>query len=158
MPRSKPRPQPQKLLAAIESWEQSYFICENPGHRYPVSDEALTEIVARVEWVSPGLDSHHGEMIAITLCCAQSFDRDEEAVQRDTPSLMPMNLSKRQRSLMAYLPIAPYWSIARLIEQGRITHIEATFAPLRYGSGDLESLYFPGSGNRKWPPKDSPVP
>jgi hypothetical protein len=141
MPRKVPPPEPQSLIAAIVSFEPSYYISRQPGHRYPVSDEALIEIEARIERISAKLKAYLGTTIEITLACAQSFPRDEEIHPRDTPSLLNLNLSKRQCSTMVYLPVGAFWSLARLIELGRLTHIEAIFAPLRYGSGDLRGFY-----------------
>jgi hypothetical protein len=129
------------LIARIESFEQSYYISENREHRSPVSDEAMLNIAGRIEQISPALKAHLGEPIGITLACARSYSADEPTPEADKPFLLRMNLSKKQRSFMAYLPSDAFWSIPRMIDSGRITHVEADFEPLRHGSSDLKSVY-----------------
>jgi hypothetical protein len=136
--RKAPRPEPEKLIARIESFEQTYYIGQlGKG----AEDEALIDIVARIERVSPRHKQHLGELIDIRLACARSFNGDGPTAASDKPFLMFMNLSKNHRSLMAYLPSSPFWSIPQMIEAGRVTHIDVRFAPLHRGSGDLESVY-----------------
>ncbi|HEX8572881.1 MAG TPA: hypothetical protein VF759_09030 [Allosphingosinicella sp.] len=55
---------------------------------------------------------------------------------------MSVQLRKRGCSLAAYLPADAFWALPSMISSGAITHIEARFERLSYGSGDLQSLYF----------------
>lgn len=138
---------PLALIAAIDRHEPSYFISEQRGHRRPVSDEGLLEIVARIERISPALAKHKGEELAVTLACAQSFSDEGEGPSPDTPALFDLTLKPAQRSTMAYLPVAAFWHVARLIGTGAFSHIEVMFERLRYGRGAVTGLYFLGEGN-----------
>lgn len=129
------------LVARIESFEQTYFLCENRQHQAPVQDEAIIDIVAHIENISPKLDQHLGQQIDIRLACSRSFSDDEPPASSEDPFLVLMTLTKGQQSCMAYVPSAAFWSIPRMIDMGRVTHIEARFGSLRRGSGDLLSLY-----------------
>lgn len=140
--KAQPPPEPQTLVARIESFEQTYYISEYRQHAAPVQDEAIIEIVGRIERISPKLKQHLDQPIDISLACSRGFDLDDPTPPSDNPFLLPMRLSKRQRSCMAYVPAAAFWSIPNMIDTGRITHIEARFEPLHRGDGDLLSLYF----------------
>lgn len=138
MPRKKqPSPQPQMLVARIESFEQSYYLAVNRQPRVLVQDEAIINIAGYIERISPKLKQHLDQRIDISLACARSYSTNEPA---EGPFLLLMNLSNRQRSCMAYLPSAAFWSIPRMIDTNRITHIEARFEPLQHGSGNLISI------------------
>ena len=130
------------LIASITRHEQSYFISEHRGHRHPVSDEALVDIVARIERISPVLSDHQGQELAVTLACAQSFANEGEGARPDTLSLFDLTLKRTQRSTMAYLPVAAFWQVARLIETGAFRHLEVMFERPRYGRGAVTRLYF----------------
>ena len=101
----------------------------------------MIDIVALIERTSPRHKHHCGEPIDITLACAQTFKDDTQTPSGERPLLLSMNLRKNQRSLMAYLPSTAYWAIPQMIESGRITHIQAMFAPLMRGHGKLLSVY-----------------
>ena len=50
--RKPPRPDPEKLIARIESYEQTYYISQDRDHDVPISDEAMIDIVARIERIT----------------------------------------------------------------------------------------------------------
>ena len=129
------------LAARIESFGQSYFLSENRQHQAPVQDEAIIDIVALIERISPKLKQHLDQQIDIRLACSQSFSDDEPPVLVEDPFLVLMTLTKGQRSCMAYVPSTAFWSIPAMIDTGKVTHIEARFGPIRRGSGNLLSLY-----------------
>ena len=139
--RKPPRPDPEKLVARIESYEETYYISQDRDHDVPVGDEAMIDIVARIERISPRHKQHVGEPLDITLTCARSYSDDEPTMASDKPALLVMNLSKRYRGFMAYLPSAAFWAIPGMIETGKVTHIDVRFARLDRGSGDLLSVY-----------------
>lgn len=72
---------------------------------------------------------------------ARSFG-EEPSSSAGKPFLMSVQLRKRGCSLAAYLPADAFWALPSMISSGAITHIEARFERLSYGSGDLQSLYF----------------
>lgn len=129
--------QPEMLIARIEGYEQTYFIAQD--HR--TEDEARIDIVGRIERASLRHKVHIGERIDIAFACSQSFNEDEPTATSDKPFLLMMNLSKRSRSFMAYLPSSAYWAVPRMIDTGKVTHIHAMFEPTRHGSGSLKSVY-----------------
>ena len=142
MARKKQPPlEPQALVARIESFEQTYYISDYRQHAVPVQDEAIIDIVGQIERISPVLKLHHDQRIDISLVCSHGFSADDPTPRTDKPFLLPMRLSDRRRSCMAYVPTAAFWSIPNMIESGWITHIEARFEPLHRGDGDLLSLY-----------------
>jgi len=136
-----PRPEPEQLVARIESFEQTYYLSEDRTHREPVQDEAVIEIIAAIEWVTSRHKQHVGEKIEISLLCAQSFGAEEPHEVRSHPFLLMMNLRKNIRSCMAYLPANAFWSIPQMIEAGRVTHVHLMFEPLNRGSSTLLSVY-----------------
>lgn len=139
--KKQPPPEPQTLVARIESFEQTYYISDYRQHAVPVQDEAIIDIVGRIERISPKLKQHLDQRIDISLACSHGFSADDPTPRTDNPFLLPMRLSNRQRSCMAYVPAAAFWSIPSMIDTGKITHIEARFEPLHRGDGDLLSLY-----------------
>lgn len=141
MRKKAPPPSPEMLVARIESFEQTYYISEDQTCGARAEDEALIDIVARIERISPRHRQHCGQQIDITLACAQSFNEEGRTPTSDRPFLLFMNLKKNQRSFMAYLPSAAYWAISRMIDSGKVTHIHAMFAPLHRGHSELLSVY-----------------
>lgn len=142
MPRKKPpRPKPDMLIAKIEAVEQSYYISENAGHERPVGDEAILDIVGRIEQISPRLKQHLDRQIDISLVCERSFSRDERTPTTNNPFLMLVNLRKGGCSLMAYLPADAFWALPQMIATGA-THVDVRFEPPHHGSATLLSLYF----------------
>lgn len=134
-------PQPEMLVARIKSFEQTYYISGYRSRGARADDEALIDIVARIERVSPRHKQHCGEQIAISLACAHTYNEDGPMPTSDKPFLLMMNLRKNQRSFMAYLPSAAFWAIPRMIDTGRVTHVHAMFAPLHRGDSELLSVY-----------------
>lgn len=74
--------------------------------------------------------------------CARSFDGKELTLRVDKPLLLQLELRKNQRSLMVYLPGDAFWGLSRVIAAGLVTHVEASFSGLRYGTADLLSVHF----------------
>ena len=142
MPRKPARPEPVTLIAKIETVEQTYYISEYADHKPSVSDEAIIDIVGRIEQISPSQKQHGGREIEISLVRARSFERGEENSPSDRPFMLVVNLRKGGCSLMAYLPSDAFWALPPMIASGSITHIEARFEPPHRGSGNLLSLYF----------------
>lgn len=141
MRKKAPPPQPEMLVARIESFEQTYYISEYRSRGARADDEALIEIVARIEQISPRHKKHCGEQIGITLACAHTYNEEGSTPTSDKPFLLNMNLRKNIRSFMAYLPTAAFWAIPRMIDIGRVTHVHAMFAPLHRGNSELLSVY-----------------
>lgn len=141
MGKKAPPPPPEMLVARIESFEQTYYISEYRTGGKRVEDEALIDIVARIERTSPRHKQHCGEQIDISLACAQTYNEEGRTPASDRPFLLSMNLKKNNRSFMAYLPSEAFWAIPRMIETGRVTHIQAMFAPLHCGDSELLSVY-----------------
>lgn len=141
MRKKAPTPQPEMLVARIESFEQTYYISEYRTQGARADDEALIDIVARIEHVSPRHMQHCGEQIGITLACAHTYNEEGSTPTSDKPFLLNMNLRKNNRSFMAYLPSAAFWAIPRMIDAGSVTHIHAMFAPLHRGDSELLSVY-----------------
>ena len=106
-----------------------------------VDDEAILDIVGRIERLDRSRNQYLGHRIEISLLCARSFG-EELPASTGKPSLMSVQLRKKGCSLAAYLPADAFWALPSMISSGAITHIEARFDSLSYGSGDLRSLYF----------------
>lgn len=141
MPKKPPQPEPEMLIARIEGFEQTYYISEYREHTMPVQDEAFINITGRIERISPRHKQHLYREIEINLACSRGFEREGRTVTSDRPFLLPVRLRKEQCAFMAYLPADAFWAIPRMIETSRISHIEARFEPVRYGSGTLLSLH-----------------
>ena len=140
--RKTPPPEPELLVARIESFTQSYYIAQDRAQGLPTQDEALIDITAIIEDISKRHKKHLGQNIDIALACTRVFNGDGPISVGDHTFLLLMNLGKDYRGCMAYLPSDAFWAIPRMIETGRVTHIEARFAPTRYGNGELLSLHF----------------
>ena len=138
--KSRP-PEPEILVAAIESIGQTYYISEMRGEVRRVDDEAILDIVGRIERLDPSRSQYLDRRIDISLLCARSFG-EETPTFTGKPFLMSAQLRKRGCSLAAYLPADAFWALPSMISSGAITHLEARFDRLSYGSGDLRSLYF----------------
>lgn len=134
-------PEPEILVAAIESIWQTYYISEMRGEVRRVDDEAIIDIVGRIERLDPSRSQYLDHRIEISLLCARSFG-EEPSSSAGKPFLMSVQLRKRGCSLAAYVPADAFWALPSMISSGAITHIEARFERLSYGSGDLQSLYF----------------
>jgi len=143
MAKRKPRPpEPEILVAAIEGMESTYYISELRGEVRHVDDEAILDIVGRIERHDRRRSQYLGQRIEISLVCARSFGAEASTTPTGRPFLMSVQLRKGACSLMAYLPADAFWSLPAMISSGAVTHVEARFDKPRYGSGDLQSLYF----------------
>lgn len=143
MPKRKPPPEPSTLTAVIEGKAQSYYLSQEPGLGR-VDDEAIIDLVGRIEEISPAHKRHQGKQIEMSLVCSRSFSRDDPTPTTDKPFLLSVNLRGEQRSLMAYMPADAFWSVSSMIVAGEITHVEARFGPIHRGNADLLSLHWRG--------------
>src|SRR5690242_5515247 len=101
MPRKPPQPEPEMLVARIESFEQTYYLSQYREHAMPVQDEAFIEIKGRIERISPRHKQHLHREIEVSLACSRGFEREGRTVTSDNPFLLPVQLRKEQSSFMA---------------------------------------------------------
>jgi hypothetical protein len=135
MPNRRQRPPEfEKLIARIDRVDPSYYISR---HEDRISDEAILNIDATIERISPRHSPHVGCLLELSLVIERTFEKDTVAGR---PHLFSVNFSKKQRSILAYLPADAFWSLPRLVALGA-THIEARFSPIYRGSGNLESVH-----------------
>jgi hypothetical protein len=140
--RSAPRPVPESLTARIGTVAQSYFIAEEGDAGTRVTDEATISAVGVIERIDPRHQRFLGESLEMAFICGRSFERKGPTPTSDKPVLLPLQLGKKQRSLMVYLPSDAFWGLSLMIPAGLITHVEASFSALRYGTADLLSVHF----------------
>lgn len=135
MPRRTQRQtESEKLVARIDRVDPSYYISR---HEDRIGDEAILNIDATIERISSRHGQHVGSLLELSLVIERTFEKDTVAGR---PHLFSVNLNKKQRSILAYLPADAFWSLPRLIDLGA-THIEARFSPIYRGSGNLESIH-----------------
>lgn len=125
----------EKLIARIDRVDPSYDISRREDR---IGDEAIVNIGATIERISSRHSQHVGSLLEFSLVIERTFGKDTGAGR---PHLFSVNLSKKQRSILAYLPADAFWSLPQLIGLGA-THIEARFSPIYRGSGNLESVHF----------------
>jgi hypothetical protein len=143
MVRKKARaPQPETLIAMIEGVERTYFIAENAGDRARVDDEAILDVIGRIEDISQARRRYLGQRIEMSFICARSFGRNEATPTADKTFLLSVQLRKDRCSLMAYLPADAFWALPAMISSGAVTHIAARFDKPHYGTADLLSVHF----------------
>lgn len=131
----------EMLIARIESARRSYSISETQlsGASRCTDDEAILEIVGRIEQATHRYREHVGEVIEISLICTQRYR--EEGLSEGDPRLVSLTLRRGERTAMAYLPSAPFWSLPSMLES-EANYVQAHFERVRYGSGKLLSLTF----------------
>lgn len=129
------------LVARISGIQQAYFISQYRMRGEHVDDEAMIDVLGTIEFISPRLKQHLGAPIEMSFACARTYNSAGPTPTSDKPVLLTMNLRKNNRSFLAYLPSAPYWSIPNMIAIGSVTHVHAMFAPITRGSGELLSVY-----------------
>ena len=137
-----PAPPPDTLTARIETVAQTYFISAEGHTGRGVEDEAILSVVGAIECIGPNYQRFLAQPLEMAFICARSFDRREPTPTANKPLLLPLQLGKRQRSLMVYLPSDAFWGLSRMIPAGLVTHVEASFSGLRYGTADLLSVHF----------------
>ncbi|HEX8483710.1 MAG TPA: hypothetical protein VF650_17555 [Allosphingosinicella sp.] len=140
--RSASRPVPESLTARIGTVAQSYFVAAEGDAGTRIIDEAILNAVGVIESIDARHQRFLGESLEMAFICGRSFERKGPTPTSDKPVLLPLQLGKRQRSLMVYLPSDAFWGLSRLIPAGIITHVEASFCALRYGTADLLSVHF----------------
>jgi hypothetical protein len=143
--------QPEVLIAKIEGVQRAYSISENGGDLTRVDDEAVLDIVGRIEDISRPRRRYIGERIEMSFICSRSFARSEPTRPTDKTFLLSVELRKGRCSLMAYLPADAFWALPSMISSGGVTHIEARFDRPHYGTGDLLSVHF-ASASKMGPP------
>ena len=113
MPRKKKPlpPDPSSLTARIEQSSRNYYPAEYPSIR--VGDEAIIEVVGRIEEISRTLKRHRGERLEMAFACSRSFSRDDPTLLTDKPFLLMVTFKSNNRSLMAYLPADAFWAVSR---------------------------------------------
>ncbi|KAB7644408.1 hypothetical protein [Polymorphobacter fuscus] len=121
------------MTAIIETMEQTYYIADHQQGDMPIGDEAIIDIVCRIERISPRHNAHLGEQIEITLICARSFAGKEQTPVTDRPVLHGIALRKNHRSTLAYLPADAFWALPPMIRCGAVTHVELRFTALHRG-------------------------
>jgi hypothetical protein len=140
MPRKKSPPDPEYLVATIDKIERTYFVSQEHEHGF-LDDEAIVDVTGTIEDISARHARFLGQPIAMTFACARRFKKDADHAENE-PVLFPMNLRKTGCSFMAYLPADAFWTLPSMIDSEAVTCIEARFASVRYGSGELLSVYF----------------
>lgn len=141
MPRKKPAPEPGRLIAAIETVEQSYFIAQHREHDDAFDDEAILDVTGKIEEISLLHRQHLGHEIEMSFVCARRFTSDQTQPS-GKPSMFGLTLKKDQRSLLVYLPADAFWALPSMIGSKAVTRVEVSFGASRYGRADLLSLHF----------------
>ncbi len=132
--------EPSRLVARIEAVEQTYYVSAGMEHGHYVDDEAILDVIGRIEEISPHHKRFLDRRIEMSFVCSHRYPHDGPV--EGGPRLFNINLRKDQCSFLVYLPAAPFWAVPPMIASGAFTHVEARFAELRYGSADLLSAYF----------------
>jgi hypothetical protein len=135
-------PPPDSLTARIETVAQTYFVAVDGHAGSRVEDEAILNITSVIESIGPRHQRFVGQPLEMDVICARSFAGKELTPKADKPMLLPLELRKDRRSLMVYLPSDAFWGVSRMTSAGLITHVEASFSGLRYGTADLLSVHF----------------
>ena len=135
-------PPPESLTARIDTVARTYFIAADGDTGRRAEDEAILRVMGVIECIGPRYRRFLGQPLEMAFVCARSFEGKERTPTTDKPLLLPLELRKNQRSLMVYLPGDAFWALSRMIPDRLITHIEARFSGLRYGTADLLSVYF----------------
>jgi hypothetical protein len=130
------------LTARIDTVAQTYFIAADDHAGSRVEDEAILNIVGVIESIGPRHQRFLGQPLEMAFICATLFEGKHPTPKADKAVLLPLELRKDRRSLMAYLPSDAFWALSRMIPERLITHVEARFSGLRYGTADLLSVYF----------------
>jgi hypothetical protein len=109
-----------------------------------IDDEAELVIEAVIEAISPRHASHVGQPITIHLLHAQRYAAEAE----NTPSFFgSVTFRPGQRSVLAYLPQAPFWELPHMIETGA-SLLQLKFVQQNRGYGELLSIYLEGGERR----------
>jgi hypothetical protein len=135
-------PPPDSLTVRIESVAQTYFIAADSHAGFRVEDEAILKIKSVIEAIGPRHQRFLGQPLEMDFICARSFASKEPTPKADKPMLLPLELRKDRRSLMVYLPSDAFWGLSGMVSAGLISHVEASFSGLRYGTADLLSVHF----------------
>ena len=139
--RKQPLPDPEYLVASIENIEETYYVSQERERGRYLDDEAIIEVIGKIEKISPRHKRFIGNRIEMSFVCSRRFGSDH-AQSESGPALFSMNLRKGGCSFMAYLPADAFWALPAIITSKAITCVETTFAHTRYRSGELLSVYF----------------
>jgi hypothetical protein len=102
---------------------------------------AMLDVTGKIEEISPRHKRLLGEQIGMSLICSRRFSKDGVDPE-GKPLLLNINLKKNRCGFLVYLPADAFWALPAMIASKAVTHIEATFDDVRYGSGNLLSLHF----------------
>jgi hypothetical protein len=130
-----------EMTALIETTEQTYFLQRNPATGGSF-DEAIIDIVGRIETATTPYVSHIGSRIEVALRLSRSFPGDPSDGKISTLGPFQMMIGKRGCSVLAYLPSDAFWALPATISAKAVTHVGLTFGAPRHGSADLESIHF----------------
>ncbi len=128
------------MTALIETIEQTYFLQRNQVTGGS-SDEAIIDIVGRIETATTPYVSHVGSQIELALRLSRSFPDDLSDVKMGALGPFQMMIGKRGCSVLVYLPSDAFWALPAMISVKAVTHVGLTFGPPRHGSADLESIH-----------------
>jgi hypothetical protein len=140
--KASPPPPPEALTVRIVTVAQTYFIAADGDKGSRVEDEAILSVMGVIEYIGPRYQRFTGQSLQMAFVCARSFQKKELTPRADKPVLLPLELRKDRRSLMAYLPSDAFWALSPMIAARDLTHVQARFAGLRYGTADLLSVHF----------------
>jgi len=133
-----PEPDPEELTARILSLSQNYYISRSDGRAGTfIDDEAAVEIEAVIEAISKRHRKHIGQPISISLLQAVRYKGEKHDV---SPFFGSMTLRGGQKSVLAYVPEAPFWRVPGMVERGA-NMVEVRFSPTRHGFGELLSFF-----------------
>lgn len=141
MPKKQRPPEPGRLVATIETVEHSYYVSQYREHGNWFDDEAILDVIGKIEEISPRHKRHLGRRIEMSFACSRRFTK-EATEPEGKPFLLNVNLKKDRCSFMAYLPADAFWALPGMIASKAVTHIEARFSEPHYGSADLLSVHF----------------
>lgn len=95
-----PAPPPDTLTARIETVAQTCFIAAQGHTGRGVEDEAILGGVGAIECIGPSYRRFLGQPIEMAFICARSFELRELTPTANKSLLLPLQLGKKQRSLM----------------------------------------------------------
>lgn len=130
-----------EITASIETIERTYFL-QRHTPTGGSSDDAVIDIVGRIESASKPYDRYVGHIIEVALRSSRSFSAGTK--EETVGALGPFSISLGESgfSVLAYLPSDAFWAIPGMLSDHSVSHIGLTFDTPRHGSGSLESIHF----------------
>jgi hypothetical protein len=115
-----------------------YFISRSGDYDNPfIDDEAQIEIDAVIEDAPRRHRKHLGEVMKVSLLCANRYAPGDES---PTAFFGSVTIRGQQRSTLAYLPAQPFWQLPAVIHDGSDL-LELSFTPTKQGFAHLLSLH-----------------